>query len=201
MRAALALLTWLVCGGTMAARAEPSPGTSSPSQVVNHTVVAKRVQTTISPCPPPITEIPPPGWSSPPELYGPSGKSLCLTKGVLAGLERGTATMVNHGAPHTYEGVVLTELLRLVDAPTGARVHAAAVKDYVVVTGADGFRAVLSLAETDASVQAHPVILADKMDGASLIAHDAPYRVVVDGDKKPSRSVYAVTRIEVKVLP
>ena len=75
------------------------------------------------------------------------------------------------------------------------------MKDYLVVTGADGFRAVLSLAETDGSVQPHPVILADKMDGAPLTAHDAPHRLVVDGDKKPSRSVYGITRIEVKVLP
>jgi len=134
-------------------------------------------------------------------LVGPTGKTLKITPQVLAGLDREEAVMINHSQPHTYEGVRLTELLRLVDAPTGARVHAEAVKDFVVVTGGDGFRAVLSLAETDGSVQPHPVILADRMDGAPLTAHDAPYRVVVDGDKKPSRSVYAVTRIEVKVLP
>jgi DMSO/TMAO reductase YedYZ molybdopterin-dependent catalytic subunit len=135
------------------------------------------------------------------ELVGPTGKTLTITPQVLAGLDREQATMVNHSQPHTYEGVRLTELLRLVDAPTGARVHAEAVKDFLVVTGGDGFRAVLSLAETDGSVQAHPVILADRMDGAPLTAHDAPYRLVVDGDRKPSRSVYAVTRIEVRVLP
>jgi DMSO/TMAO reductase YedYZ molybdopterin-dependent catalytic subunit len=143
---------------------------------------------------------PPPPPSGPPVVVGPSGQSLTATPEVLAGLPRDQATMVNHGVSHAYEGVRLTELLRKVGAPTGAMVHAAAVKDYVVVTGADGFRAVLSLAETDGSVQSHPVILADRMDGAPLIPHDAPYRLVVDGDKKPSRSVYAVTRIEVKEL-
>jgi hypothetical protein len=39
------------------------------------------------------------------------------------------------------------------------------------------------------------------MDGAPLPPHDAPYRIVVDGDQKPARSVYAVSRIEVRVLP
>ena len=87
------------------------------------------------------------------------------------------------------------------DAPTGARIHADADRDYLVITGGDGFRAVFSLAETDRSVQRHAVILADKMDGAPLTPHDAPYRIVVDGDQKPARSVYAVTKIEVKVLP
>jgi hypothetical protein len=141
---------------------------------------------------------------SPPKetvIIGPAGKRLVITPAVLAGLDRAQATMINHGASHTYEGVLLTELLRLVDAPTGARIHADADRDYLVVTGGDGFRAVFSLAETDRSVQKRDVILADKMDGAPLTAHDAPYRIVVDGDQKPARSVYAVTRIEVKVLP
>ena len=134
-------------------------------------------------------------------IVGPTGETLVVTPRVLADLDRAQATMIDHGAPHTYEGVRLTELLRMVDAPTGARIHAAADRDYLVVTGADGFRAVFSLAETDSSVQRHAVILADHMDGAPLNAHDAPYRIIVDGDQKPARSVYAVTRIEVKVLP
>lgn len=134
-------------------------------------------------------------------IVGPTGKSLTVTPSVLADLPRAEATLINHGAPHVYEGVRLTELLRLVGAPTGARIHADADRDYLVVTGADGFRAVYSLAETDRSVQQHAVILADHMDGAPLTAHDAPYRLVVDGDQKPARSVYGVTRIEVRVLP
>ena len=134
-------------------------------------------------------------------IIGPTGKRLAVTPQVLAGLDREQATMIDHGAPHTYEGVLLTELLRQVDAPTGARLHAAADRDYLVVTGADGFRAVLSLAETDGSVQRHPTILADHMDGAPLAPHDAPYRLVVDGDQKPARSVFGVVKIEVKTLP
>ena len=141
---------------------------------------------------------------SPPKqtvIIGPTGKTLLITPAVLADIDRAEATMINHSVAHTYEGVRLTELLRLVDAPTGARIHADADRDYLVVTGGDGFRAVFSLAETDRSVQKHAVILADRMDGAPLTAHDAPYRIVVDGDQKPARSVYAITRIEVKVLP
>jgi Oxidoreductase molybdopterin binding domain len=150
------------------------------------------------PCPGPQTE----GPETPvPEIIGPTGKHICVTPDVLKDLDRDQATMINHGASHTYEGVLLTELLRLVDAPTGARIHADADRDYLVVTGGDNFRAVYSLAETDRSVQRHPTILADHMDGAPLLPHDAPYRLVVDGDQKPSRSVYAVTKIEVKVLP
>jgi DMSO/TMAO reductase YedYZ molybdopterin-dependent catalytic subunit len=157
--------------------------------------------------PPPMTMPMPAAPAAPPSppkqtvIVGPTGKSLVITPQVLADLDRAEAVMINHGAPHTYEGVRLTELLRLVGAPTGARIHADADRDYLVVTGGDGFRAVFSLAETDSSVQHRAVILADHMDGAPLIAHDAPYRIVVDGDQKPARSVYAVSRIEVEVLP
>jgi hypothetical protein len=145
----------------------------------------------------PASAGPPP----PTMIVGLNGKSITVTPQLLQGLDREQATMINHGAPHTYEGVLLTELLRLVDAPTGARLHADADRDYLVVTGADNFRAVYSLAETDGSVQRHPTILADKMDGAPLTAHDAPYRLVVDGDQKPARSVFGVLKIEVKALP
>ena len=155
---------------------------------------------------PPAPAAPPaaaPSPSTPEEtvIVGPTGKQVTVTPKLLEGLDRAEATMTTHGQPHTYEGVRLTELLRLVGAPTGAAIHAAADRDYLVVTGGDGFRAVYSLAETDRSVQPRPVILADKMDGAPLTAHDAPYRLVVDGDQKPARSVYKVAKIEVRVLP
>jgi DMSO/TMAO reductase YedYZ molybdopterin-dependent catalytic subunit len=166
-----------------------------------------------APAPPPPMNMPgmsmpaassPAAAPSPPKqtvIVGPTGKTLVVTPQVLADLGRAEATMINHSVSHTYEGVRLTELLRLVGAPTGARIHADADRDYLVVTGGDGFRAVFSLAETDSSVQHRAVILADHMDGAPLIPHDAPYRIVVDGDQKPARSVYAITRIEVRVLP
>ncbi|HUZ12797.1 MAG TPA: hypothetical protein VMU93_08125 [Caulobacteraceae bacterium] len=133
-------------------------------------------------------------------IVGPTGRTLILTPEVLAGARRAHATMVDHGAPHVYAGVELDPLLRMVGAPTGVMVHGAAVRDYLVVTGADGFRAVLSLAGTDPGVQPRPVILADRKDGAPLDARDAPFRLVVDGDRQPARSVRAVARIQVEAL-
>jgi hypothetical protein len=181
MRMFLLTLTILTTSAGLALAETPAPAPASPS---------------VAPAPAAPIVIP-----TKTVIIGPTGKTLVVTPEVLAGLDRDQAVLINHGAPHTYEGVLLTELLRLVDAPTGARIHADADRDYLVVTGGDNFRAVYSLAETDRSVQRHPTILADHMDGAPLLPHDAPYRLVVDGDQKPSRSVYAVTKIEVKVLP
>ena len=39
------------------------------------------------------------------------------------------------------------------------------------------------------------------MNGRPLDARDAPFRLVVDGDQQSARSVYGVTRIELKQLP
>ncbi|HEX4098234.1 MAG TPA: molybdopterin-dependent oxidoreductase [Caulobacteraceae bacterium] len=183
MRVRLALALAALLAAADAAGAQPMPGMTMPA-----TAPTPQGPTTY----PPVTKT---------VIVGPTGKTLVVTPAALSDLRRDEAVMINHSVSHTYEGVRLTELLRLVDAPTGARIHADADRDYLVVTGGDGFRAVFSLAETDGSVQKHPVILADHMDGAPLIAHDAPFRIVVDGDQKPARSVYAVSRIEVKVLP
>jgi hypothetical protein len=186
MRLALAVAAVVLIAGAAAAQT-PAPAPTQPPMDMPMPAASSPAA---APSPPKETVI-----------VGPAGKTLVITPQVLADLDRAEATMINHGASHTYEGVRLTELLRLVGAPTGARIHADADRDYLVVTGGDGFRAVFSLAETDSSVQHRAVILADHMDGAPLIAHDAPYRIVVDGDQKPARSVYAVSRIEVKVLP
>ena len=181
MRLPIALaLSLLAAGPACADMPMPAAPAAKPTPTAKPAAPAKPVQTVI---------------------VGLKGKTIVVTPQLLAGLDRAEATLINHSQPHVYEGVRLTELLRLVDAPTGARLHADADRDYLVVTGGDKFRAVYSLAETDGSVQRHAVILADKMDGAPLTAHDAPYRLVVDGDQKPARSVFAVRRIEVKALP
>jgi hypothetical protein len=79
--------------------------------------------------------------------------------------------------------------------------HGAPVKDFVVVTGADGFAAVFSLTETDAYIHKGSAILADTVAGAPLAPHEGPWRLVVDGDLKPSRSVRSVVKIQLEAAP
>ncbi|HEY9218444.1 MAG TPA: molybdopterin-dependent oxidoreductase [Phenylobacterium sp.] len=98
----------------------------------------------------------------------------------------------------TYEGPVLAYVLREVGAPSGAKLHGPAMRTYVVVRGKDAFAAVLSLAETDKDFSGGLAILADKVDGQPLGDHEAPYRLVVDGDLKGSRSVWGATKAELK---
>jgi hypothetical protein len=134
-------------------------------------------------------------------VVGLDGRTVTLTPKDYADLPRASATLGAGADAKTYEGATLTSILRLVDAPAGARLHGKPVKDYVLVTGADGFVGLLSLAETDAELHKGVAILANTAAGGPLAAKEGAYRLVVDGDLKPFRSVRSVVRIELKAAP
>lgn len=133
-------------------------------------------------------------------VIGLKGETKVLTQADLAELPRASVPVTVKGKVKTYEGPILTYVLRAVGAPSAARMHGTIMKDYVVVTGADKFVAVYSLAETDKDFHEGTVILADKADGAPLSGKEAPYRTVLAGDKMTSRSVYGVAKIELKAV-
>ncbi len=134
-------------------------------------------------------------------VVGLDGRTVTLTPKDVADLPRAKAQLGDGATAKTYEGATLTSILRLVGAPVGATLHGKPVKDYVLVTGADGFTGLLSLAETDASLHKGAAIIADTASGAPLLAKEGAYRMVVDGDLKPFRSVRMVVRVELKAAP
>ncbi len=98
--------------------------------------------------------------------------------------------------PAAYEGVPLAEVLRFagVSFDKHPRDRSASC---VLVEASDGYRAVLALAEVDPKVSDRKVLLADRLDGKPLPNGAGPYRLVVPGDKVPSRWVKQVVRIAV----
>ena len=134
-------------------------------------------------------------------VVGLDGKAKVLDAQALAAMPRASVSVARKAGTRVYEGPILSYVLREAGAPSGARMHGPAVRDYVIVTGADGFSGLLSLAEADKDFHEGPVILADKVDGAALDAKHAPYRLVVAGDKMASRSVHGVTKIELRAAP
>jgi hypothetical protein len=69
------------------------------------------------------------------------------------------------------------------------------VSQIVVITGRDGYRAVLGVGELAPEFENKPMMLADKMDGKPVGA--GHLRVVVPLDKHGGRSVRDVVGIEV----
>lgn len=116
-------------------------------------------------------------------------------------IRRDTATMEFHDQPAVrYEGYVLSAVLRAAGVQTDS-LRGPALAMRIVTESSDGYRVVLALADIDSSLGARRVILADKMDGRALPATEAPWRLIVVGDKRPSRSARQVLRIRIATEP
>jgi len=127
--------------------------------------------------------------------------SLVLTPADLKALPRTKATFTAHGKQITYEGALLNAALKQAGAVAGDRLMGRYLNQVVIAKGADGFTATYSLGETDPIYRTNPVIIADTKDGQPLDAKEGPYRLVVDGDLRPGRSVRMLTSVEVKAVP
>jgi hypothetical protein len=108
--------------------------------------------------------------------------------------------------PHTnadekYSGVRLADILGKLGAPLGPELRGEALTNYIVATGADGYQAVLALAEIDPSFHPGEVLVVDAMNGKPLDAHSGPFKLVVTEDKRPARSVRNLTNVELKLFP
>jgi hypothetical protein len=128
---------------------------------------------------------------------GPMGKTASFSVEALAGLPQVKATLTAHGETHVWEGPLLADVLARVDTPTGEKVRGPAMADVVLVTGSDGYRVAFGLAEVDPSVSKSRILLADRVDGHAIDAKDGPFRLVVEGDVRPARSVRMVTSVAV----
>ncbi len=135
-------------------------------------------------------------------VAGLAGQRETLSVAELAKLPQAHVAVDHDGLSTDYSGPLLSDVLRDVGAPLGVRLHGAGVDDVVFVTAADKYRVVLTLAEVDPSFHKDAkVILAVQADGKPLPSKQGPVRLVVYGDLKPSRSVYAVVAVALAHLP
>lgn len=124
--------------------------------------------------------------------------SVVLSLKDLSALPRAKATIKVKGADVTYEGVRLDAILAQAGVVHGERLMGRYLNQVIVARAADGFFSVLSLAETDPVYRANPVVVADTVNGHKLDDREGPYRLVVDGDLRPSRAPRQLVSIEVK---
>ena len=134
------------------------------------------------------------------KVVGPEGQSLAFRAADLAALPHTTVKASIHDKEYTFEGVPLTLLLAKVGTPTGQALRGPEVSQVVLVKAADGYRLALSLVETDPRFRPNRIIVADRMDGQPLNAHDGPFRLVVEGDLDAARLVRNLATIEVRKI-
>lgn len=102
------------------------------------------------------------------------------------------------GKTHTYDGVPVFEILKKAGVTLGGQLRGENLVKYALVRAADGYEVLFALPEFDPEFTARTILLADKVDGASLPAGAGPYRFVVPGEKKPARWIREVREIEIK---
>jgi DMSO/TMAO reductase YedYZ molybdopterin-dependent catalytic subunit len=106
----------------------------------------------------------------------------------------------NPGKEIVYSGTPLIEVLKagglkLDSGEAGFRETASIT---VLVDGSDGYRAAFALAELSPDLTDRVILLADAKDGQPLSSREGPFRIVVPGEKRPTRWVRQVTAVEVK---
>jgi DMSO/TMAO reductase YedYZ molybdopterin-dependent catalytic subunit len=130
-------------------------------------------------------------------VNGPTGP-LVVSAADLAAMPREEVKAVWHGKAMTFGGVLLSDLLAKVGAPSGEALHGAWLGAYVVVRAADGYTVALSLAETNAGLTGRKVILADTVDAKPLPSSEGPVRLVVEGDTRAVRSARMVQSVDIR---
>lgn len=136
-------------------------------------------------------------------IEGLDGSKTTFSMDQLRQMPQQSVTVLN---PHTkakesYEGVLLRDLLAKIGAPQGEKLRGDEMRDYVEITGSDGYRAVFALAELDPAFQDNNVLVAISGDGKPLPDKVGPIRIVAPQDKRPARSVRMVTTIAVRRAP
>ena len=116
----------------------------------------------------------------------------------LAGLPQDTMSVQFHGKPaERYSGVLLPALLQLIGVRSDS-LRRAGLARRIVVEAADGYRIVLALSDLDPTLGGRRVLLATSLDGRALPASEAPFRLLVAGDERPSRWIRQVIAIRIR---
>ncbi|MCC6423006.1 MAG: molybdopterin-dependent oxidoreductase [Phycisphaerales bacterium] len=128
-----------------------------------------------------------------------NGQSITLDESRFQKLARKTITAVNHdGIKVTYSGVALADLLALVAIPSGDRLRGDAMAMYIVAQGSDGYQVTLSIAEADNAFREQGIIVADSQNGGPLPTNAQPLQLIIPRDKRTSRWVRSLTKLDVR---
>jgi DMSO/TMAO reductase YedYZ molybdopterin-dependent catalytic subunit len=123
-----------------------------------------------------------------------------LTAADLAAMPRETVELNEPSGKVQYEGVALQEILKKAAIPPGPNMGGKNLAGYLLLSAHDGYQVVFSLGELDPDLGNVKALVADKSGGKPLAGNLGPLRLIVSTDKKASRSVRMLEKIEV-VLP
>jgi DMSO/TMAO reductase YedYZ molybdopterin-dependent catalytic subunit len=124
---------------------------------------------------------------------------LTLSAADLAAMPRTTVSAKDkQGVSHSFSGVAVSEIFNKAGVTTGKQLRGENLAKYLLVTCADGYQVVFSLAELDSAFTDRVVILADQEEGKPLPSGTGPFRLIVPGEKKPARNCFQVTTMAIR---
>jgi hypothetical protein len=124
-----------------------------------------------------------------------------LSAADIARLPHLTFEVTDHGRVSRLVGVPLREVLLLAAAGPVDSLRGPMLNRVMLAQGADGYRALVALAEVDRSIAAREAYVVTAADGAPLSEAMGPYRLVVVGDGRASRWVRQLVRLEIRDVP
>jgi hypothetical protein len=134
-------------------------------------------------------------------VHGISATSATFSPPDLAKLPAQTVTATDHGAPVSFQGVLLTDVLAKVRTPTGEAFNKIVASYYVIAEAQDGYKAVFSWAEVDPSFTDRKLYIVTKRDGKPLSERDGPFELIVPGEKRYSGWVRQLKLLRIEPLP
>lgn len=129
------------------------------------------------------------------------GREVHLAAAELAGLPDTAFTALDHGRPTQFRGVSLRAVLARAGGGAVDSLRGPALRRVLVLRGADGYGAVIALADLDASIGGRQAFVVTQENAAPLAAGQGPYRAVVLGDARATRWVRQLARLELVELP
>jgi DMSO/TMAO reductase YedYZ molybdopterin-dependent catalytic subunit len=132
------------------------------------------------------------------QITGAASNPLSLDTAALASRNPQTQNLTIDGQTHIWKGPPLLKLLE----EAGGNGHGG--RDlpirYVLATGQNGQRALISWGEIDPIFMGTQAILAYSRDGVNLAGAEAPARLIMPRDKTSARSLFGLARLDVRVI-
>jgi hypothetical protein len=132
---------------------------------------------------------------------GVAAPTLHLTLADFAALPHTKTTAPSEGTAHSFEGVLVSDVLKKAGQPFGEQLRKGQLVKYAVFTAHDGYRVLFALPEFDPAFTPARALIADRMDGQLLPEKKGPLWLIVPDEKTAARSVYMLERIELQSAP
>lgn len=101
---------------------------------------------------------------------------------------------------HTYQGVLLVDLLKKAGLEFGIGLKGKNQAQYLLVEAADGYKVIFSLPEIDPEFSGKQILVAHSRDNILLEEGDGPFRFVVPEEQLYARWIRQVTNVKLVKL-